>query len=127
MAGGCAILENWTSNSGLHAPGGYEGKSINFIDPTSHNWRQVWAGSGQDVGIFEDGGYRDGAMRFSYRKTNPQGQPVEGHFIFFNLGPNRVRQFLDQSTDGGKTYSTVYDFIYLRRGSSEVPPVRVGN
>jgi tetratricopeptide (TPR) repeat protein len=126
ISGGCAILENWTSNSALHVAAGYEGKSINFIDPGSSKWRQVWSGSARDVGNFDDGVYADGAMRFYYHKANAQGQPVEGHFIFYNLGPNRVRQFQDQSTDGGKTFQTVYDFIYLRRGSGETAPVRAG-
>jgi hypothetical protein len=117
-SGGCMILENWTTwESPWNGP--YEGKSMNYYDPATKSWRQVWAGSGHDVTYFDEGVYRDGAMRFTYRSRNPQGQPTEGHFIFYHLGPNKVRQFQDQSTDGGKTYSVVYDFIYVRKGSGE--------
>ncbi len=120
ISGGCAILENWTSNQNpLNAS--YEGKSINFFDSAIGKWRQVWAGSGQDVGNFDAGEYRDGAMRFTYQRTTPQGQQVAGDFIFYNLGPNKVRQFQDQTTDGGKTRQVVYDFIYVRQGSGERP------
>jgi hypothetical protein len=120
ISGGCGILENWTSHQGLFN-GSYEGKSINFFDPGSGKWRQVWAGSGQDVSDFEGGEYRDGAMRFTYHRTNPQGQRVDGDFIFYDLGPNKVRQFQDQTTDGGKTRQVVYDFVYIRVGSGESP------
>jgi len=33
----------------------------------------------------------------------------------FNLGPDRVRQLSEQTVDGGKTWSTQYDFIYIRK------------
>ena len=116
VSGGCMILENWTS---WNAP--YSGKSMNFVDAATGKWKQVWAGAGRDVTHFSDGEYRDGAMRFGYENVNPQGQKVAGHFIFYNLGPNKVRQFQDATTDGGKTYQTVYDFIYVRKGSGESP------
>jgi hypothetical protein len=120
VSGGCVILENWTRNvTPIGAP--FEGKSLNFYEQSTGKWKQVWAGSGRDVGYFDNGEYRDGAMRFVFKQTTRQGQPVEGRFTFYNLGPNRVRQFNEQSTDGGKTYQTVYDFIYVRKGSGERP------
>ena len=122
ISGGCAILENWTSNSGLLA-GPYEGKSINFFEPSTGKWKQVWAGSGSDVSYFDNGEYRDAAMRFTYRRTDQQGQTIEGDFVFYHLGPNKVRQFQDQTTDGGKTRQVVYDLIYVRKGSGESPVI----
>lgn len=47
---------------------------------------------------FENGEYKDGAMRFT--TTTAQGQP--GKLTFFNLGPNKVRQFYEVSADEGK-------------------------
>lgn len=119
-SGGCMILENWTT---VLLPWGapYEGKSMNFVDPATGKWRQVWMGAGGDMRYFEAGEFREGAMRFTYSRTTPQGQAVSGHFVFYNLGPNLVRQFQDMSTDGGKTYQTVYDFLYVRRGSGQRP------
>ncbi|MEW6208480.1 MAG: hypothetical protein AB1631_08935 [Acidobacteriota bacterium] len=34
---------------------------------------------------------------------------------FFNLGADRVRQFSERSTDGGKTWAVGYDFTYIRK------------
>jgi hypothetical protein len=119
-SGGCMIVENWTT-WGTPWNGPYEGKSMNFYQPATGKWRQVWVGSGQDISYFENGEYRDGAMRFTYEATDPQGNKRQGNFIFYNLGPNKVRQYQDQTTDGGKTRTVVYDFIYLRKGSGERP------
>ncbi len=109
ISGGCAILENWESNAS-------SGKSLNFIDPHTNKWRQTWVGSyafgTQD---FTDGEYKDGAMRFVFEGTNPNGQKFMGRFIFFNEKPGQVRQFNETSVDGGKTWTTSYDFTYLRK------------
>ncbi|HEU5220332.1 MAG TPA: tetratricopeptide repeat protein [Gemmatimonadales bacterium] len=115
-SGGCMILENWSSwLNPWGAP--YEGKSMNFVEAGTGKWRQVWAGSAGDLTYFEGGEYRDGAMRFTYQRTNLQGQKTQGNLIFYNLGPNLVRQFQDVSTDSGKTRTVGYDFIYVRKGS----------
>ena len=111
-SGGCMILENWTS---VGAP--FSGKSMNFVDPVSGKWKQIWVGSGAvpNATEFSNGEYRDGAMRFEFDTTNPQGIKQKVHFHFFNQGPDQVRQFHETSTDDGKTWTTTYDFTYKRK------------
>jgi hypothetical protein len=121
VAGGCAILENWSTVTGHLAGPPSSGKSLNFVDPATGKWKQVWMGSFKGQNNYENGTFSDGAMRFTYSRQNPQGQPVTGRFTFHHLGPNRVRQLQESSTDGGATYSVVYDFIYIRQGSGERP------
>ena len=109
ISGGCALLENWDSNSG-------SGKSLNFIDPLTHKWKQTWVGSyAGGIQEFVDGEYKDGAMRFVFETPGPQGTKVIGRFIFFNEQPGQVRQFNETSSDGGKTWVTSYDFTYFRK------------
>lgn len=110
ISGGCAILENWTAanNQG-------DGKSINFIDPTTKMWKQTRVGSGGMAAEFTHGEYRDGAMRFTVEKTNAQGQKMQIHFTFFNQGPSQMRQLYETSVDDGKTWKSVYDFTYKRK------------
>lgn len=110
-SGGCMILENWTS---VGAP--FSGKSMNFVDPVSGKWKQIWIGSGKapNASEFLNGEYRDGAMRFECETTNPQGGKQQVHFYFFNEGPDQVRQFHETSNDEGKTWTTTYDFTYKR-------------
>ena len=110
-SGGCMILENWTSKG--NAP--FEGKSMNFIDPATSKWKQVWIGSnGTNVSEFLNGEYRDGAMRFEFETTDAQNNKQFVHFHFFNESPDQVRQFHETSPDG-KTWTTTYDFTYKRR------------
>ncbi len=111
-SGGCMILENWTSRGNVP----FEGKSMNFVDPSTNKWKQVWIGSnGLNVTEFLNGEYRDGAMRFEFETTNAQNQKQLVHFYFFNESPDQVRQLHEISSDDGKTWVTTYDFTYKRR------------
>lgn len=109
-SGGCMILENWTS---VGAP--FSGKSINFVDPATKKWKQVWVGSGGlNVSEFLNGEYRDGAMRFEFETKDQKGNKQFVHFHFYNQGPDQVRQFHETSPDG-TTWTTTYDFTYKRK------------
>ena len=109
ISGGCALLENWDSQAST-------GKSINFIDPVTNKWKQSWSGSYANGNQeFVNGEYKDGAMRFTFETLNAQGQKIIGRFIFYNEKPGQVRQFNETSTDGGKTWTTSYDFTYIRK------------
>jgi hypothetical protein len=99
----------------------HNGKSMNYVDPITNKWIQVWVGSAginsQNITRFYDGEYKDGAMRFVFdREVN--GTKIIGRFIFYNEGPNQVRQFNETSSDGGKTWTTSYDFTYKRTGKN---------
>lgn len=114
-SGGCMILENWTALG----PVPNTGKSMNYVNPATGKWEQFWIGSGgitpNNPQKFVNGSYKDNAMRFEFEQTTPQGQKQTGRFIFFNEGPNQVRQFNEVSSDEGKTWTTTYDFVYKRR------------
>lgn len=110
-SGGCMILENWTS---VGSP--FSGKSMNFVDPVSGKWKQIWVGSGGvNATEFLNGEYREGAMRFEFDTVNPQGARQQVHFYFFHEGPDQVRQFHETSNNDGKTWTTTYDFTYVRK------------
>ena len=109
VSGGCAILENWDSPAST-------GKSINFIDPNTNKWKQSWSGSYTNGNQeFTNGEYRDSAIHFDFETKDAQGNKIIGSFIFYNQGPNQVRQFSETSSDNGKTWTTNYDFTYIRK------------
>jgi tetratricopeptide (TPR) repeat protein len=109
ISGGCALLENWTSTAST-------GKSINYIDPVTNKWKQAWAGSyAAGIQEFVNGEYKDSAMRFVFEFKNARGHRNIGRFIFYNEGANQVRQFNETSADDGKTWTTSYDFTYVRK------------
>jgi tetratricopeptide (TPR) repeat protein len=114
-SGGCMILENWTALGS--APN--TGKSMNYVNAATGKWEQFWLGSGgltvTNPQKFVNGEYRDAAMRFDFETLTPQNQKQIGRFIFFNMGPDQVRQFNEVSSDDGKTWTTTYDLIYKRK------------
>jgi hypothetical protein len=84
---------------------GAQGQSLqmNFVDPATGFWQQVWVGpGGLNVTEFLNGSYREDAMRFEFETTDAQGKPQLVHFYFFNQGPDQVRQLHETSSDNGK-------------------------
>lgn len=108
VSSGCGILENWTN-----AIGGAGGKSINFYDAAAGKWFQYWIGSSGGP-VRYSGNYKDGAMRYEGETVGKDGKKTLLRLTFFNLDPNTVRQLAENSPDDGKTWTTVYDFKYVR-------------
>jgi tetratricopeptide (TPR) repeat protein len=106
---GCIVEENWTS-----AQGGQTGRSFNFYNPVTHKWHQSYMGN--DAGNWMmDGEYKDGAMRYEGAVYSPPNAHVLTRMTFFNLGPDKVRQLGENSTDGGKTWVVTWDAMYIRK------------
>lgn len=108
FAGGCGILENWTDSFG----GG--GKSINFYDSQANKWFQYWIGQ-DGAPLRYSGIYKDGAIRYEAEPFMQNGKNVLSRLTFFNVDANTVRQLAEQSVDDGKTWTTGYDYKYIRR------------
>lgn len=107
ILGGCVILENWTSASG------YTGKSFNFVDPVTGKWRQTWVDN--KGGKMEFTRSLEGKDMIYFADVNEGGKEFRRRMTFFNLGPDRVRQFSERTGDNGATWQTEYDFIYDRK------------
>ena len=110
MASGCVIQENWNA---LTAP--HTGTSINYFDMNTGKWHQRWVASTLNITDFYDGEYKDGAMRFKWDVPNPNGGVLPGRLTFTNIENGKVRQHAEVSNDGGKTWQTSYDLLYIRR------------
>jgi hypothetical protein len=106
---GCVVWENWTS-----AGSPYFGKSYNTWNPNLKRWEQYWVDTSAGV-MFFHGELKDKVMDY-WTDDVPQagGGTLLRHLQFFNLGPDKVRQFSQGSNDRGKTWHTEYDFIYTR-------------
>jgi len=108
--GDCVIWENWSSLGSS-----YTGKSYNIYNSNLKRWEQFWV---DNVGgmVHFYGGLKDGIMDFYTDEIpQPDGTKVKRHLQFFNLSPDKVRQFSQMSSDGGKTWTPEYDFTYNRK------------
>ena len=109
ILGHCTIFEQWQS-----ASGGL-GKSFNFYDPGNDHWRQIWI---SDSGTFIEftGEARDGGIFFTAQTTNPADGSVTDHkFEFTQLEGGVVRQSWETSTDGGASWTSIWDGRYERK------------
>jgi hypothetical protein len=114
---GCVLIENWTGT------GGSTGTSINYFDAAAEEWVQVWtdAGGGQ---ITIRGGMTDAGMLLEgqiHDTSNGNTAPFRG--LWTAQPDGRVRQFFEQSNDGGETWEPWFEGYYSRAdtaGRSEV-------
>jgi hypothetical protein len=107
VSGGCAILENWTSGRGGH------GKSLNAYNPARHQWQQFWIGQDGGVGEYRSSEF-DGKSLAFFIRDDADSLAVQ-RLTFTPIDSGTVRQHSEASKDGGKTWTTQYDFFYHRR------------
>ncbi len=108
IVGSCVIFENYSDGSGM------VGKSFNFYDSTLKKWRQTWVDNGGNVSEFS-GEYKDGAMRYEGESHRRDGQRILRRMTVSPASEDRVRQHSEFSLDGGQTWKTNYDFLYVRK------------
>jgi hypothetical protein len=100
----CVIFENY-----LSIDNSYAGKSFSLWNAATKKWEQQYVDT---TGRFTHwtGGLADGTMVMT---TESAGATQRMSYI--KDGPDKVRQLIEVSTDGGKTWSAGYDGVYLRR------------
>lgn len=108
ISGGCGLLENWTDNNGG------TGKSINAYNPILGAWQQFWVGEYGAVTEYRESEWRGDTL--SFRATSRAGgTPISLRLTFNPLPDGSVRQFGEQSTDDGRTWTPTYELFYRRR------------
>lgn len=110
ILGDCVILENWTDRFGS------QGKSFNKYNREKKRWEQYWVDEQGSTTHFW-GKLEGKNMVFHAEAPQPDGKMGERKLVFYNLGPEKLRQVSQITTDGGTTWSTEYDLTYVRRGS----------
>ena len=106
--GGCLVLERWTSSAGG------TGTSVNFFNPESNQWRQVWVGSGGSL-IDIVGGLRDGSMTLTGTIVyvgRRESFPFRGTWT--PLEDGRVRQFFEQFDADRDSWQPWFEGFYRR-------------
>ncbi|HEX9653819.1 MAG TPA: tetratricopeptide repeat protein, partial [bacterium] len=107
---GCVLHETWS------APGQL-GKSFSYFDPGSGKWKQNWVQAQGGI-IWYEGELQDGVMHFTGESILFDGSKQLARGSFTPLPDGRVRQFLEQSPDEGKTWYVTFDGIYVKKSAS---------
>ena len=106
---GCVLIERWTS-----ATGG-TGMSINYVDRITDEWVQVWnAAGGSQInirgGLTDEGMAMEGTIHYV-----ANGTTAPFRALWTPLEDGRVRQYFEQSNDGGETWFAWFEGFYTRR------------
>jgi len=104
----CVLVERWTDTRGS------TGMSFNWYDPSGGRWHQTWIDHDGSVSEFA-GAFRDGAMRLEGFRSGGGGDRIPARLTLTPVAADTVRQLGENSTDGGKTWVVLYDFIYTRK------------
>ena len=105
LYGDCVVRENWMPLSGT--PGGSLNNSVDG------QWRQTWVDS-SNARVDFTGGLVDGKMVLTgdWKGVLGPGKDALIRMTYSKNADGTVRQHGEQSTDGGKSWSTNFDFTY---------------
>ena len=106
--GGCVIEERYTGARG------YTGASLNIYDVSRDRWHQTWVDNGGLL-LQLDGAFRGGTMVLEGETVDSAGAIQKQRITWAPLPGGKVRQHWEQSTDGGASWSSVFDGIYTKR------------
>ncbi len=104
---GCVLQESWLSIQGG------TGSSMNYYDPTTEKWRQLWVAASYLIDI-EGGLNSDGAMVLEGEIRNfvsGATSPFRGTWTPMDGGV--VRQFFEMKPAGSDDWSPWFDGLYL--------------
>lgn len=102
---GCVLTEHWTNVQGG------TGQSINYYNPNTGKWRQLWVAGGYSIDIA--GGLKDGAMALEgtiYYYAQKNSVPFKGTWTPQEDGS--VRQHFEQFNAETKEWATWFDGRY---------------
>ena len=107
VLGGAAILEHWANSAGI------EGKSWFYWMADKQKWKQVW--------VTPDGAYKEkvaeaveGGLLFTGTAFSPDGRSLPDRTRLTVYADGEVRQEIETSKDGGKTWTKGWDAVYRR-------------
>lgn len=104
----CAFIAEWTG------PVGDKGTSLTAYDPRTHDWKQVYVSNqipaAAGVSIRKsDPSYDGPGIRFIALADPAPGDMSRLRITIAPLADHRVRQTFEESTDGGRTWRTVFN------------------
>ena len=105
---GCALTEHWTSVNGG------TGMSVNYLDKSTDEWVQVWNAEGGSQIVIRGGLTDDGMAMAGYISYVGNGTTAPFRALWTPLPDGRVRQYFEQSNDGGNTWVPWFEGFYTR-------------
>lgn len=106
MVGGCAIREVYEQSDGM------SGESFSTYDASRHVWHQSWVTNRGEL-LLLDGGLRGANMVFTAAEKRSDGKSSLIRATWIQQHGS-VRETAVRSSDGGKTWTPVFDIVFRR-------------
>lgn len=111
IQGNCVLTENWIGGKGS------TGTSFSYYDRKTKTWNQLWIdNSGGNLNI--TGNFRDGKMVLMGEKQHNAVKDIsfQDRITWTDNKDKTVRQHWERTTDDGKSWNTLFDGLYKRKG-----------
>jgi hypothetical protein len=105
----CMVIESWDGGRG------HKGENLFAYSPDDKSWNGMFADNEGRVHVFVNGKVASGSAEFSGPSRGPDGRQVLNCVRIVRLGPDKVEQIWQKSTDNGATWSTEFRGEYSRR------------
>lgn len=109
LYGDCILREEYRT-----ANGAYVGTSLNGYDAARKLWHQTWVDN-QGLVLLLDGRFEQGHMRLEGKSPTPDGGTQLDRITWTPNANGTVRQHWEQSTDGGRSWTTAFDGLYKKK------------
>lgn len=107
---GCVLHESW------RGAGGLTGQSFNIYESSSDRWHQTWVDSHGTL-LLLSGALKAGKMILEGETAASGPGIVFERITWTPLGPDRVRQLWEASSDSGSSWTVRFDGLYERTGN----------
>ena len=107
---GCLLVEHWKSGLGFET-----GTSFNYFSNRDQQWHQLYVANNNGTAHPEmRGDLTAGHMVLLTDVVDG----TQARWTWYELAPGKVRQMAEQSTDGGKTWTTTWDSVYIKKAGA---------
>jgi putative sterol carrier protein len=107
--GDCVVVERWDGGDG------HKGENVFGYSADDKSWHGMFADSVGHVHVFVDGRVAADSAEFTGPSRGPHGEAVLNRITIRSAGQDHVQQVWAKSSDGGKTWTTVFHGEYTRK------------
>ena len=104
----CLVIENWDGGRG------HSGQNIFGYSADDNSWYGFFADNEGRVHVFTSGKVSAGSAEFEGPSRGPNGATVLNRVKITKLGPNKVQQTWEKSSDKGTTWNLAFRGEYSR-------------
>jgi hypothetical protein len=105
----CMVVERWDGGRG------HTGENLLAYSADDKSWHGMFADNQGRVHVFLDGRVAPDSAEFSGPSRGPEGEAILNRVTIHRVSGAHIEQVWEKSSDGGKTWTTVFRGEYTRK------------